>query len=109
MFFKASGEVGWWCLQEILTRNNILFYLSEEFYTIEQKILNAGIWLFQPFAKIKIAVSYADKPSLALRKLRRRLFFVSLKIMLLSESLISLIFLKPNRFWFQKHNGKNID
>ena len=29
--------------------------------------------------------------------------------MLLSESLISIIFLKPNQFWFQKNDGKNMD
>ena len=27
--------------------------------------------------------------------------------MVLSESLISRIFLKPNRFWFQKNDGKS--
>ena len=37
------------------------------------------------------------------------LFQPFLKTMLLSESLISRIFLKPNRFWFQKNDGKNID
>ena len=106
----ASGEVSWWRLQDLY---NLLFYLSEEFYTTEQKILNAIICLFQPFGKISVAGSYEDKPSLALRKLRHRLFFVSLssflETMLLSESLISRIFLKPNRFWFQKNDGKNIN
>ena len=74
---KASGEVGWWRLQNILTRNNLLFCLSKEFCSTEQKILNASIYLFQPFGKIKIVGSYEDKPSLALRKLRRRLSSVS--------------------------------
>ena len=110
---KASGEVGWWRLQNILTRYNLLFCLSEEFCSTEQKILNASICLFQPFGKIKIAGSYEDKSSLALRKLRRRLSSVSLtsflETMLLSENLIPRIFLKPNRFWFQKNDGKNID
>ena len=78
MYFKASGETSWWRLQDILTTNNLLFYSSEEFYTTEEKILNASICLFQPFRKIKIAGSYEDKPSLALQKLRRRLSFVSL-------------------------------
>ena len=50
--------ISWWRLQDILTRNNLLFYLSEEFYTTKQKILNASIFLFQPFGKIKIAGSY---------------------------------------------------
>ena len=76
--FKASGEVSWWHLQDILTRNNLLFYLSEEFYTTEQKIFNASICLFQPFGKTNIAESYEDKPSLALQKLRHGLYFVSL-------------------------------
>ena len=111
--FKASREVGWWRLQDILTRNNLLFCLSREFCSTEQKILNASICLFQPFGKIKIAGSHEDKPSLALRKLRRRLPFVFLssflETMLLSESLISIIFLKPNQFWFQKNDGKNME
>ena len=34
-----------------------MFYLSEEFYSMEQK-LNANFYLFQPFGKIKIAGSY---------------------------------------------------
>ena len=32
---------------------------------------------------------------------------VFLETMVLSESLISRIFLKPNRFWFQKNDGKS--
>ena len=44
---------------------------------MEQKVLNASICLFQPFGEIKIAGRYEDKPSLALRKLRPRRFFVS--------------------------------
>ena len=60
--------------------------------------------------KIKIAGSYEDKPLLALRKLRHRLSFVSLhpylEAMLWSESWISRIFLKPNRFWLQKMREK---
>ena len=69
--------------------------------------MNASICLFQLFRKIKIAGSYEDKSLLALRKLRRRLSFVSLhpfsETMLRSESLICRIFL---RFWFQKNTGK---
>ena len=34
-----------------------MFYMSEEFYSMEQK-LNASFCLFQPFGKIKIAGSY---------------------------------------------------
>ena len=49
--------ISWWCLQDILTRNNLLFYLAEELYTTEQKILNANTCLFQLFGKIKIAGS----------------------------------------------------
>ena len=37
------------------------------------------------------------------------LFHPCLETSLLSQSLISRIFLKPNRFWFQKNDGKNID
>ena len=41
------------------------------------------------------------------------LFHPFLETMLLSESLIYRIFLKsnlkPNRFWFQTNDGKNID
>ena len=37
------------------------------------------------------------------------LFHPFLETMLLSESLISRIVLKPNRFWFQKNDEKNID
>ena len=48
------------------------------FYTTEYKILNSSICSFQAFTNMKIAVSYEDKPSLALQKLRRRLSFVSL-------------------------------
>ena len=40
---KVSSEVKtfirWWHLQGIVTRNNLLLYLSEEFYITEQKIL----------------------------------------------------------------------
>ena len=72
--------------------------------------MNASICLFQLFRKIKIAGSYEDKALLALRKLRHRLSFVSLhpflEAMVWSESLISIIFLKPNRFWLQKKWGK---
>ena len=50
--------ISWWHLQFILAGNNILFYLSEELYTTEQKILNASIYLFHPFGKIRIAGSY---------------------------------------------------
>ena len=71
-----------------LTRHNLLFYLSEEFYTTEQKILNASICSFQPFGKIKIAGSYEDKLSLALRKLRRRLSFVSFSSFFINNALI---------------------
>ena len=45
----------WWRLQDILTRNDLLLYLREEFYTTEHKILNASVCLFPPFGKIKIA------------------------------------------------------
>ena len=37
------------------------------------------------------------------------LFHPFLETMFLSENLISKKFLKPNRFWFQKNDGKNID
>ena len=63
--------ITWWRLQDIFTTNNLLFYLSEEFYITEQKLLNASICLFQPFGKIKIAGSYEDKPTLDLRKSQR--------------------------------------
>ena len=79
----------------------LLFYLSEEFYNTEQKMLNTSILLFQ---------SFKDQTSWKL--LRRRLSFVSLSYILgtifLSKSLISGIFLKSNR-WFQKNDAKNID
>ena len=66
--FKASGEVKVFIsrrhLQDnILSRNNLLFYLSEVFYNTEQSIR-----LSQPIGKIKIAGSYEDKPTLDLRK-----------------------------------------
>ena len=66
--------------------------------------MNASICLFQPFRKIRIAGSYEYKPSLALF-----LFHPYLETMLLSEGLISRIFLKPNWLWFQKNDGKNIE
>ena len=79
----------------------LLFYLSEEFYNTEQKMLNTSVLLFQ---------SFKDQTSWKL--LRRRLSFVSLSYILgtifLSKSLISGIFLKSNR-WFQKNDAKNID
>ena len=78
MYFNVSGEVSWWRLQDMLTTKNLLFYSLEESYTSEQKILNASICLFQLFGKIKIAGSYEDKLLRALRKLRRRLSFVSI-------------------------------
>ena len=74
MHFKAFGEVkmliSWWRLQDILTRNSLLFHLSEEFYTTEPKILNASICLFQPFGRIKMAGNYEDKLTLELRQLQ---------------------------------------
>ena len=80
--------ISWWRVQDIFTRNNLLFYLSEEFYTTEQKLLNASICLFQPFGKIKTAGGYEDKPTyenhkaillkILFVKLRRRLSFASL-------------------------------
>ena len=60
--------ISWWRLQYILTGNNLLFYLSEEFYITEQKILSASNCLFQSFGKIKIAGSYEDQPTLDLQK-----------------------------------------
>ena len=80
--------ISWWRVQDIFTRNNLLFYLSEEFYTTEQKLLNASICLFPPFGKIKIAGGYEDKPTyenhnaillkILFVKLRRQLSFTSL-------------------------------
>ena len=70
------------------TRNTLLFCLSEEFCSTEQEILNASICVFQPIGKIKIAGSYEDKPSLALRKLRRQLSFVSLSSLLRNNAFI---------------------
>ena len=68
--FKVSGEViSRRHLQvDILSRNNLLLYLPEEFYNAEQSIR-----LSQPIGKIKIAGSYEDKPTLDLRKLLRYL------------------------------------
>ena len=70
--FKAYEEVkmfiSWWRLQYILTGNNLLFYLSKEFYSTEQKILNVSVCLFQPFGKVKIVGSYEDQQTLDLRK-----------------------------------------
>ena len=37
------------------------------------------------------------------------LFHHFLETMVLSKSLISRIFLKPNQFWFQKNDGENIN
>ena len=66
--FKAYEDVkafiSWWHIHYILTGNNLPFHLPEEFYTTEQKILNACICLFQPFGKIKIAGSYEDQPTI---------------------------------------------
>ena len=106
--------ISWWCLQDILARNNFLFYLSEEFTPRSKKILNASICLFQTFGKFKIPGSYEGKPTLDLQKLRRRFSFVSLSSFFRNNAetilfFISKIFLKPNRFWFQKNDGKNID
>ena len=114
MYFKTSGEVSWWRLQDILTTKNLLFYWSEGCFTLGNKKYWTPVFvLFQLFRKIKIAGSYEDKPLLALQKLRRRLSFVSLRpfleTILWSESLISRIFKKPNRFWSQKIEGKIID
>ena len=61
-------------------------YLSEEFYTTEQKILNPSICIFQPSGKIKIAGSYWDVDFPLF------LFHLFLETMLLSKSLISRIF-----------------
>ena len=66
--FKASGEVktivSWWRLPDILTRNKLLFYLSEDIYTTEQKISNTSICLFLQIGEIKIAGYYEHKPTL---------------------------------------------
>ena len=43
------------------------------------------------------------------RRLYLFLFHPFLETMILSKSLISRIFLKPNRLWFQKNDGKYID
>ena len=76
-------------------------YLSEEFYTTEPKILNASICIFQPSGKIKIAGSYWDVDFPLF------LFHLFLETMLLSIFYLEF-FLKSNRFWFQKNDGKNI-
>ena len=95
----------------MLTRNDLLFHLSEEFYTTEQKALNAIICFFQPFGKIKIAGSYENKPSFALQKLRRQLSFISLSLFFRNNAFTW----KFDLFWnlidfgFEKNDGLNID
>ena len=93
-----------------LTRNNLLFYLSEEFYTTEQRILNFSICLFPTFGKIKIAGSYEDKITATFQTSA----FVCFSFILFYKQCFYLKFhlenfLKPNQFWFQKRDGKNID
>ena len=57
--FKAFGEVkmfiSWWRLPDILTRNKLLFYLSEDIYTTEQT---------GQIGNIKVAGYYENKPTL---------------------------------------------
>ena len=84
--------------------------MSEEFYTTEQKILKANICLFQPFGRSKwLQVIKTNHHSLYENwdiGFLLFLFHPFLETMLLPESLISRIFLKPNRFWFQKNDGR---
>ena len=90
-----------------LTRNNLLFYLSEEFYTTEQRILNFSICLFPTFGKIKIVGSYEDKITATFQTSA----FVCFSFILFQKQCFYLKFhlenfLKPNQFWFQKRDGK---
>ena len=124
--FKTSGGLkmftSWWRQQYIWTRNNLQLYLSEEFYTTEQKILNASICLFQPFGNIKITGTYSGVTKTNQHLIYENLKAILLKIktfnwdvgfplflvypfietMLLSKSLISKIFWDLIDFGFKK-------